>query len=669
MPIRIVTWNVNGIRNPFKYAPWNKDRTLQNMFDTLEADIVCFQEVKTPKSSLTDDLVFVDGWDTFYSFPHSQTGYSGVSVYTRDSKCAPIRVEEGVVGVLRAPGTRTRYVDRPPADQIGGYPSRRQLRQAAVSRDVLDAIDTEGRCLLLEFPLFVLVNVYCPARRNEERTGFRSAFFVALDARVRNLAAAGKNVVLVGDMNTMRDHLDTATVWGHHGQKSAAEALAFDEDYLPLHTVRVFNQLLFHGRLPAEPAEPAGPPVLYDACRERHPERGGMYTCWDTKKNHRPANFGSRIDFILCSPKLMTHLVTEADIQPQLLGSDHCPVYVVLRDSLEDGGDGQLFTLDYLNPRGRFVRGEPVLSPGEEAPVRKRLPQSARRMPLFANRQHIGNLFRRPAKTATEEKEGSSVDSLSQQTADSEQDSQWELPALLRADPVPVASLPDDDSEEDDPPDESVPKSGSSSQAEATPRPTGLFAGVSSEPSQQQPVLRKPMPLAKPPATPPRSKKAAARTVSASSAAGTSRPTKKPKTGIQTSISMFLQPQNRKTASEDKQEESKPAVAEEPEEQGHPPSDEASTDAAAANSDAFWAEINDAAVTEWSRMGLGQRKVPLCEHGEPCKVFVTRKPGVNNGRSFYMCARPPGPLGRREKGTAWQCTTFVWCRDWKPGQE
>jgi AP endonuclease-2 len=57
---------------------------------------------------------------------------------------------------------------------------------------------------------------------------------------------------------------------------------------------------------------------------------------------------------------------------------------------------------------------------------------------------------------------------------------------------------------------------------------------------------------------------------------------------------------------------------------------------------------------------------PLCEsHEEPCKSMQTRKKGENQGRSFWMCARPLGPSGTKEKGTQWRCSTFIWCSDFK----
>lgn len=55
---------------------------------------------------------------------------------------------------------------------------------------------------------------------------------------------------------------------------------------------------------------------------------------------------------------------------------------------------------------------------------------------------------------------------------------------------------------------------------------------------------------------------------------------------------------------------------------------------------------------------------PKCEHEEPCKTMLTKKKGANCGRSFWMCARPLGPSGQKERGTQWRCSTFIWCSDW-----
>ncbi len=65
----------------------------------------------------------------------------------------------------------------------------------------------------------------------------------------------------------------------------------------------------------------------------------------------------------------------------------------------------------------------------------------------------------------------------------------------------------------------------------------------------------------------------------------------------------------------------------------------------------------------WSKL-LGKRVIPRCEHQEPCISLITKKPGANCGRSFYMCSRPLGPSGQKEKNSQWRCGTFIWSSDW-----
>ena len=162
------------------------------MFETLEADIVVFQETKIQRKDLTDDMVLVPGWDCYWSLPRYKKGYSGVVIYTRQSVCAPIKAEEGITGILCPPNSSTSFFDLPEDQQIGGYPTEAQL---AFSNLDAATVDSEGRCVCLEFPAFILIGVYCPAQRDESRDDFRLGFLNLLDSRVRNLVAAGKNVV------------------------------------------------------------------------------------------------------------------------------------------------------------------------------------------------------------------------------------------------------------------------------------------------------------------------------------------------------------------------------------------------------------------------------------------------------------------------------------------
>ena len=68
----------------------------------------------------------------------------------------------------------------------------------------------------------------------------------------------------------------------------------------------------------------------------------------------------------------------------------------------------------------------------------------------------------------------------------------------------------------------------------------------------------------------------------------------------------------------------------------------------------------------WSRL-FTKPLAPNCEgHDEPCISLLTKKAGMNYGRSFWMCPRPLGPSGAKEKYTQWRCQTFIWCSDWNP---
>ena len=389
--------NVNGIRNPFSYAPWNIKRTFPAMFDLLESDIVVMQELKIQRKDLKDDMVLLEGWDCFFSLPRQKKGYSGVGVYTRNATCAPVRAEEGVLGALPSP-SGVPYRDCPENESIGGYPSSLQIAGLGVDGAALDA---EGRCVVLEFPAFVLLGVYAPANSNGMRDDFRHAFHIALDFRIRNLDRLGKRVVLVGDLNVSRDERDTAAA-----VENCRKAGITHEDYISTPNRRIFNQLLLGGEVVGDRDEKRQQPVLWDTTRGFHPERLGMFTHWEQKTNARPGNHGSRIDFILVSA-CMRNWVVGANIQEGLLGSDHCPVFIDLADKVQIDGH-EVYTKDILNPCGLFDHG-----------VRRRDWQtlgtpafSARKLPEFTRRQNIKSMF-----SSAGLKKKSSLSEPEQQTA------------------------------------------------------------------------------------------------------------------------------------------------------------------------------------------------------------------------------------------------------------
>lgn len=81
------------------------------------------------------------------------------------------------------------------------------------------------------------------------------------------------------------------------------------------------------------------------------------------------------------------------------------------------------------------------------------------------------------------------------------------------------------------------------------------------------------------------------------------------------------------------------------------------------------ADVHDPVESKesWSKLFI-KPAAPRCEgHDEPCIRLLTKKSGINCGRSFWMCRRPLGPTGAKEKNTQWRCQTFIWCSDWNGG--
>ncbi|KAJ5118606.1 hypothetical protein N7448_010313 [Penicillium atrosanguineum] len=624
MGFRITTWNVNGIRNPFSYQPWRGNRTFESMFDILESDIVVFQEAKIQRKDLHDDMVLVPGWDCYFSLPKFKKGYSGVVIYTRNATCAPIRAEEGITGVLCPPNSAVSFRDLPEEQQIGGYPTTEQLTRPAFVNEESDedglgggkpapdpridaaTLDSEGRSVVLEFPAFVLIGVYCPAHRDESRDCFRMDFLSALDARVRNLVALGKRVFLTGDINIAKMAIDSA-----HALEGIRKRTTTEEEYISAPSRKLFNSLLSDGVVVGERDEGREQPIMHDICRSFHPERSGMYTCWDTKLNTRPGNFGARIDYVLCSLD-MQDWFSDSNIQEGLMGSDHCPVFAVFKDQVPyEGGLSHIY--DVMNPPGVFKDGERQ----QEYSSRFMLPASGRLLPEFDvdKRRSIKDMFtRKPPSTL----------SRSSSTA-----SALEKPAASPA---------------------SEPNTSATPTPSETPTPA-----VSCE--AQTP---KALPLKRSqPASSASSKRA--------------KPTPTPSAAGQKSLMGFFKPKSGEGASPKKNSivhnpGIAPAASHLPEPTPDIPT--TSTGPLSAQSSPTKLRTDDSLIDpivskeDWTKL-FTKKPVPRCEsHQEPCVSLTTKKPGMNRGRAFWICPRPLGPSGEKENGSQWRCPTFIWASDW-----
>lgn len=168
----------------------------------------------------------------------------------------------------------------------------------------IDEHDHEGRVITLEMDDFFLVCVYTPnsqdgLRRLDYRMRWEDDFrryLQGLDSR--------KPVVVCGDMNVAHNEIDLKN------PKTNRQNAGFTDEERNQMTA-----LLEAG--------------FADTFRHLHPTQEGIYSWWSYRFHAREKNTGWRIDYFLTSTRLLPR-VREANILTDIMGSDHCPVELVL---------------------------------------------------------------------------------------------------------------------------------------------------------------------------------------------------------------------------------------------------------------------------------------------------------------------------------------------------
>jgi AP endonuclease-2 len=121
-------------------------------------------------------------------------------------------------------------------------------------------LDAEGRCVILEFDLFVLMCIYFPNDASEERRSFKMDYHQCVEERTRHFLNQGKNVIIAGDVNAMHKEIDCCDP-----KKNMKEWGITHFQELPGR--QWLDQFL----------APKGP--MIDLSRRYHPTRQGMFTC------------------------------------------------------------------------------------------------------------------------------------------------------------------------------------------------------------------------------------------------------------------------------------------------------------------------------------------------------------------------------------------------------
>lgn len=165
--------------------------------------------------------------------------------------------------------------------------------------------DKEGRVITAEFQDFYLVNVYTPnAQRGLERLDYRMVWEDVFRRYVKELDEK-KPVIICGDLNVAHNEIDLKNFKTNVGNAG----FTYEER-------GKMTELLAAG--------------FVDSFRYLYPDKTGAYSWWSYMFKAREKNAGWRIDYFIVSQKIADR-IDDAVIYPEVMGSDHCPVGLLLK--------------------------------------------------------------------------------------------------------------------------------------------------------------------------------------------------------------------------------------------------------------------------------------------------------------------------------------------------
>lgn len=252
-------------------AVWNKG-LFQSFVAEHDPDILCLQETKAEQGQSPVDLPqYTEYWHSA-----EKKGYSGTAIF---SKLEPLSV-------------------------INGFPEEISVKYNFSDR--FGDTSKEGRVLTLEFPDFYVCTVYTPNSKDKlERLAMRELAWDPAFTEHIALLQTKKPVVTCGDFNVAHHEIDLARPKENVGKHGFT-----DEERAG------FTNLLDVG--------------LIDTFRTLHPDQTDAFTWWTAWANARARNVGWRIDYWLASESLKPR-ISAANIHADVMGSDHCPVSIVLK--------------------------------------------------------------------------------------------------------------------------------------------------------------------------------------------------------------------------------------------------------------------------------------------------------------------------------------------------
>ncbi len=248
--VKIATWNVNGIRA--------REAQVLELLARERPDVVCLQEIKAPPARVPSSLCELEG---YWCLWHGENAYSGVGLHVRKD-LAPARPP---------------FV-HPPFD----------METRIVSADVGGDV--------------TVASVYVPNGGKDFAAKLR--FLEEMDGWLAEATAAGRTLVLAGDLNVARTDMDVhpkERKAGQIGQRPEERALV--------------ERILSRG--------------LVDVGRALDPENANLFTYWAPWRNLRQRNIGWRIDYVVASARLAAR-ARRCAVLADFGTSDHAPIVAEL---------------------------------------------------------------------------------------------------------------------------------------------------------------------------------------------------------------------------------------------------------------------------------------------------------------------------------------------------
>ncbi len=168
----------------------------------------------------------------------------------------------------------------------------------------IDEHDKEGRVITLEFDKYYVVTIYTPnAKRELERLDYRQIWEDEIRKYLLALSKK-KPVIMCGDLNVAHEEIDLKNPKTNKGNAGFT-----DEERAKM------TELLNAG--------------FVDTFRYLYPDKTDAYSWWSYMGRAREKNVGWRIDYFIVSENIKDK-IKEAVIYPEVMGSDHCPVGLIV---------------------------------------------------------------------------------------------------------------------------------------------------------------------------------------------------------------------------------------------------------------------------------------------------------------------------------------------------